>query len=438
MNQRSSLPGVSSAPSVTDAGADTAIASIDAWLNLLIRLTHLPQSRAKPIREELEEHLHERIRDLILDSHSPADAARLAIAELGDAAAVAARFRHSAHTATRRRIMNFVVASLALTGATLGIVAVTATPTASVPNVAVYSPEASPPAVDPSVAPVKFEDVALADVFGMLDETLAAQDFVIDWTSLVEAGLSNEVPVTLVITRPTPLSTVLSRLQKQTPGLDWRISADTVQIASRASFDREETVLATFDIANIITHVRNFEGKSYEDAVSAITGLIYHSVEAESWRENGGDSAQMRVLGGKLFIQAPLRFQQPIAWILNELKPPHAAAGALDPASAKLALEQDYAQRVFDRAKALHSQGFLSDAELDKATADLGRATIDLQAAGRGGMGGAGGRGGEAGGAGGVGGGPGVRGSGVGGGAGGSGGNSGGGGAGGNGGTAAK
>lgn len=308
--------------------------SVDAWLNLLMRLTHLPHSRAVAIREELAEHLHERIRDLNLEGYSTLEASRVAIAELGDAAAVAARFRHAARPSTRRIVMNSAIAILALTGATLGIVAVSNQPSPSQPHGTVYTPQPAMIAVDPSVEGLSAQNEPLAEILRMLDERLPDHEFVVDWPSIVEAGLSDGAPVSLSVTRRATLSQVMARVETQAPGLDWRITADTVHVSSQRAFDAKEAVLVTFDIAEIITHVRDVEDKTYTDAVSAITALLFNSVEPEAWRDNGGDIAHLHVVGGKLFIQAPPRFQQPIAWILAELRPQELAAA--NPARAEL------------------------------------------------------------------------------------------------------
>lgn len=83
------------------------------WLEELGGALRMPYERAEAIREELAEHLRERVRDLELGGMSEAAAASVAVRELGDAAAVARRFRNADKTPIRRRIMNLAVIGIA-------------------------------------------------------------------------------------------------------------------------------------------------------------------------------------------------------------------------------------------------------------------------------------------------------------------------------------
>ena len=84
-----------------------------AWLEELRGALHMPFERAEAIRDELAEHLRERIRDLELEGMDEAAAASAAVKELGDAAAVARRFQIAVRTPLRRRVMNLAVIGLA-------------------------------------------------------------------------------------------------------------------------------------------------------------------------------------------------------------------------------------------------------------------------------------------------------------------------------------
>jgi hypothetical protein len=78
--------------------------SVDGWLRVFIGLLRLPPPQADGIREELEGHLRDRTRDLMLTGLDEASATRHAIAELGEAADVAARYR-ALRTEPRRRLL---------------------------------------------------------------------------------------------------------------------------------------------------------------------------------------------------------------------------------------------------------------------------------------------------------------------------------------------
>lgn len=91
--------------------------AIDSWLAVLVSLLDLPDDECRGVRDELESHLRERVRDLTLAGESDSDATRHAIAELGDAASLARRFQQAIGPSKRRLIMN--VAAISLAGAAI-------------------------------------------------------------------------------------------------------------------------------------------------------------------------------------------------------------------------------------------------------------------------------------------------------------------------------
>ena len=84
------------------AGEERADA-IGVWLDLLVKLLRLPARECEAIRDELESHLRERVRDLVVAGTTEDDAVRVAVGELGDAASLAARYRE-ARAYPRRRL----------------------------------------------------------------------------------------------------------------------------------------------------------------------------------------------------------------------------------------------------------------------------------------------------------------------------------------------
>jgi hypothetical protein len=83
------------------------------WLEELGAALNMPFERAEAIRDELAEHLRERVRDLELEGLSESAAANTAVRELGDAAAVARRFRYAERLPLRRKLMNLAVIGIA-------------------------------------------------------------------------------------------------------------------------------------------------------------------------------------------------------------------------------------------------------------------------------------------------------------------------------------
>ena len=96
------------------SAATAAAMAIDGWLNMLARLLRLPAAEQQAIRDELAEHLHERMRDLMLGGATEQEALRTSISELGEAADLAQRFRAARRYRIRRTAMH---ASLVVLGA---------------------------------------------------------------------------------------------------------------------------------------------------------------------------------------------------------------------------------------------------------------------------------------------------------------------------------
>jgi hypothetical protein len=99
------------------SGGDTHLHSITSWLDLLTSLLDVPDAERRAVRDELESHLRDRVRDLIVGGCTEAEASARAISELGDAAALARRFKDAIEPSKRRLIMN--VAAISIAGAAI-------------------------------------------------------------------------------------------------------------------------------------------------------------------------------------------------------------------------------------------------------------------------------------------------------------------------------
>src|SRR5688572_13241848 len=106
--------------------APDARAAIDAWLNIFVRLLRLSEKQRTEIRSELQEHLRERTRDLMLAGHSEAKSVRIAIEELGETARLARSFESANRPHIRRWLM--YSSMLGLTAAVFVTGAVVLTP----------------------------------------------------------------------------------------------------------------------------------------------------------------------------------------------------------------------------------------------------------------------------------------------------------------------
>lgn len=94
--------------------------TIEGWLTVLAGM--LPGSQAQSVRDELETHLRDRVHDLMVGGMKEAEAMRVAIAEVGEAADLAAKYRALQNEPKRRLVMYGSV--LGIAGAAL-VVSVT-------------------------------------------------------------------------------------------------------------------------------------------------------------------------------------------------------------------------------------------------------------------------------------------------------------------------
>lgn len=96
-------------PHAAKFGRDAA----SAWLDRVTAMLRVPASERDAIRAELNEHLRERIRDLMLAGASEQAATSQAISELGDAASLARRYQEAIEPSSRRSLMHVGIATAA-------------------------------------------------------------------------------------------------------------------------------------------------------------------------------------------------------------------------------------------------------------------------------------------------------------------------------------
>lgn len=332
---------------------------IDAWLDSVITLLRLPAPTQAEIRDELESHLRERVRDLCLRGEPEGRALARAIDELDGAAALAARFT-DAHRGTRRRnAMTF--ASLGIASTALGIasavlfmqpsapapgpipgpVAETPAPAAAaLPGAAsarsAFRGVVAPPVIDefsvPGLEDLRLTlDAAEAPMGAVLNQLAGSlgRPAAVRWDTL--RMIDPKATITLDV-RDAPLALILRRLAEQSDDvrvarLTARVIDGVVLFAPIDYFDRLDRELIAYDIR----HLQNRLNDSR--VVEVITGLV----EPTSWPAGGGEVATIHPLGGRLFVTAPGRFHDRIAWILEQLTEGEASAAARTPAAASRA-----------------------------------------------------------------------------------------------------
>jgi len=324
-----------------DAPPDRSIEPSDAvgaWLGVFGQLLRLPSERSARVIEELECHLRERVRDLMVGGKGESEALSIAFREVGDAADLARRF-HMVHRGTaRRRIMHLSIVGLSIGAAALGVVAVTSQPDPA-PRVAsaTFSLGESVPSEPPAwLFERAFEfggEHSLLQIERAVDATQRV-DFVIHWSDLLDQGFERATPFMLsdgALSLNAMLDSITLDLTSMGFQSEWRWGANTVEIGSAEGFEMRSRELAAYDVASILWDLQttfNYEG---EQARTSLRELITSLVEPESWEDNGGCMAQMKILGGQMFVNAPSRMQERVNWILQRMAPSNGEADAEEP-----------------------------------------------------------------------------------------------------------
>lgn len=280
---------------------------VGAWLDLLERLMRLPAGEAAEVRAELESHLRERARDLMVEGVPEPDAVGRAVAEAGEAAEVARAYRAARHSGRRRMLMN--LSMLGVAGSALVVSAV-----------ALLRPDGG---VQPAVFQEASREVAAgAKLSGSvqdlpLSETLpgltSGKKSLVRWTALGDVGVERDAPVAMELTGLTLLQalSVLNEDLKLPAGA--RVAArerdGMIEFATEEYFDRSERVLASYDAGEALRR------GSEEQVVKLVTSLA----EPESWVDNGGDLSRVHMLGERMFVEAPPRVHAKVKWILEQV-----------------------------------------------------------------------------------------------------------------------
>jgi hypothetical protein len=315
--------------------------TIAAWLDMLVAILDLPDDQRRSVRAELESHLRERVRDLILSGDSEHQAAKTAIAELGDAASLARRYSRTIEPSHRRSLMQ--VAALSVAGAALafGIGAIGGRTSQPEPTPKLV--EGAPVDVAGSPAQVKarvFEESTSQARLALAGVTIKGPAE-IRWSEFI-ATLSTSLPIKVVrwdvLTSSGIQSEDVIRIPQgefnggQVLDLAKEAGATEVglrevdggfEISTREHIDTRERTLVVYDATDLVQN----SGQSPEACLDEISQLLSSLTFREGWEENGGNMASIRRVGSKLFIQAPLRYHSKIHWIMDELARSEPAAG---------------------------------------------------------------------------------------------------------------
>lgn len=320
-------PSLRLAPPEIPAGPRDPIA---AWLDVLARLLRLPEAERAGIREELDTHLRDRTRDLMVTGLAEAEASARAISELGDTAVLAQRFNRAGRPPIRRKLMN--LGMLAVTGAAL----VTGTLALSGPRddriaVAVFDPAITREAEQ--AADGRFDLPPNASWGQLFDAAGRAANLpvLVNWNALASIDGEQSInqnartPISgAQLTLPEAVTLINEHYALPGNGLDYRAADGKLTFSTIDYFDRRETVLATYDLTGIVEarlHDADPTARQLitQQVAEEVAHLITELVHPEQWQDNGGDRAKLAIFGTKLFITAPKRFHPKIRWVLSEL-----------------------------------------------------------------------------------------------------------------------
>jgi hypothetical protein len=331
------LPSGGATKGATHPGAaGTPADAVHAWLSMLTKVLRLPEGEAAGIRDELEAHLRERVRDLMISGCDEAEATRRAIGELGEAAGLAQSYRSARRFGTRRLAMNMAILGVAGSAALLSMVAILrpAGPVLS----AVYEaqPAAEVAALEQVRVDANFDSATLKDVLEFIAQKSGRQAHVY-WGKLESADLQRDTSVTVRArgaTLPALLGLVNEAVDaKGARAIELGMVEGMLGIAPREFFDRRTRSLASYDLSGIIAARQATYQEKRDDVIEGVVRVVTDFVSAEDWVDNGGELARQTVVGDRMFVEAPQRFHPQIQWILGQL--PAAGAGCGGSGNAK-------------------------------------------------------------------------------------------------------
>ncbi len=307
----------------TDEAGGGAERTVKAWLDVLVRLLRLPQLAQDEIRLELQSHLSERIRDLILAGHTEDQATRTAIGELGEATDLAQRYKDANRFAKRRLVMNLTLLTVCL--GTAGFSVYTLTGQDNKIQTSIFEQPASSALAQESLEAkidVDFEQASLDDVLTFLGKQLD-RPLYIHWSDLAGERLNREeMQLTLHasgLSLKRTMELVLAQINDDIDAAEWYFSEDLVELGTRTEFARRDIILVSYDITDVLLSIsRRVNG--FDAAGDMIVDLLTEFVQPEAWTDNGGVLAQVRIVGSKMFVQAPRPMHRQVTWIISELQ----------------------------------------------------------------------------------------------------------------------
>ena len=300
--------------------------SLDTWLPIFTRLIKLPEAQQQAIRDEIEAHLRERIRDLMLGGMDENTALVQAISELGEAANLADRFTHAHTSQKRKRIMQLSLLGLATSTVVVGVIATSPGETKLIER-SVYEPAAIsddlPDWFDTQSTTIDMDAVPLSSFIDWVSKLNDDMNMVVHWQQLSSFGIEKDWEFTLQLPNETSPRQILDLAVQQINGdighaeIAWWHGDGLLEIGSHDHLMTVTTELAFFDVGDILQDASVVY--TYDQARLAMLSLITTMVSPDHWQVNGGNYATLELVGNGLFINAPAEMHAKVQWILDEL-----------------------------------------------------------------------------------------------------------------------
>lgn len=190
------------------------------------------------------------------------------------------------------------------------------------------------------VAPASFEkirvsiaaDTKLQDIAKLVSDKANKPVFV-HWDALeAEAKLTPASMVGQAIGN-VPMSVAMELVaDAMVPGegaLVWRFRDSLIELSTQRHMDLRERRMASYDISDLLTVLvdRRFGAVAEDVRMSSerqleheIADLIQEIIDPSLWKNNGGEVANIRAYGSRLFIEAPERMHTRVQWVLGQLR----------------------------------------------------------------------------------------------------------------------
>ncbi|HED54674.1 MAG TPA: hypothetical protein ENJ00_10810 [Phycisphaerales bacterium] len=357
---------------------------ISQWLDVFTRLLGLPDVERQRIRDELEDHLRNRVDDLMILGMPEVEAVCKAVAELGETADLAKRFKAAHHSPNRRFLMPTVLTAVAGTALAISVfnLGSSGIPPGSNQQ-AIAALQAQPEAEhgSPEDHRLDFDIPAgtLGEAFERLAESADVQMFV-HWDSFADWGITPDTEIPIIPAKGLEMVKVKQFLDsvlglEEPYRIAGRFEDGLVEIATQDYFDRRDSVTAYYDLSDLVPADHPLE---YTDEGETIRRVITETIEPEIWASPSGSSrragpggyGRIAIIGSQMTIKAPERIQRQVTEFIEKLKQ---AQRQLDRASeyeAQQAREALEAERVAELER-LASMKEQFAKELENLTSEL-------------------------------------------------------------------